>query len=434
MIVSLVLCVVYVCTKIAWANAYTADDAHMIRALELASLGTGVTTPNPCVGCVIVDEEGRVVGEGWHAKAGEAHAEVNALIQAGEKASGSTAFVSLEPCNHFGRTPPCTHALLKAGIKKVVVGIVDPDPRVSGAGLEFLKSKGIEVEVGVQQTMCLELNRPFIFRVLNKRSYATCWLDLSVAEEEEKNQVMATLQMLSDMSPESDIVILSMDQALDSMKAAGGAMRWRELVSLLPPGTAVGICLRENEEKEEIERLIEDYNDESGQDSRTRPRLVKLALQAESGGGVRPVLEKSLELGFNAAVLLAKDEQEVEKWGLEGHCQHMIVCAKAREVGTGIERGEGEGASAPEPASLATSLTGTPFSWARPHYLRLKSKMRDICNNEKCNARKMEQSSWLEKNGITYRQENDVTLPDDRLVSPVHRPGTLLLGCHTWSC
>ena len=149
--VSFILCLICVLASVASTHAFTVDDAHMIRALELASLGMGLTTPNPCVGCVIVDEEGHVVGEGWHAKAGEPHAEVNALAQAGQKAFGSTAYVTLEPCNHFGRTPPCTHALLKAGIKRVVAGIVDPDPRVSGAGLEFLKSKGIEVEVGVQR-------------------------------------------------------------------------------------------------------------------------------------------------------------------------------------------------------------------------------------------------------------------------------------------
>ena len=109
------------------------DKAWMRRALELAATATGKTFPNPVVGCVIVDPNtGDVVGEGFHPKAGEPHAEVFALRAAGDAARGATAYVSLEPCNHFGRTPPCSRALVDAGVARVVVGFVDPDPRVSG--------------------------------------------------------------------------------------------------------------------------------------------------------------------------------------------------------------------------------------------------------------------------------------------------------------
>ena len=112
---------------------------------------------------------------------------------------------------------------------------MDPDPRVSGAGLEFLKSKGIEVEVGVQRAKCLELNRPFIFRVLNKRSYATCWLTLPGEGRKDNNEIFTNLRMLAEMSPVSDIIILSMDQAVLSIEAAGGAAQWRDLITSLSP-------------------------------------------------------------------------------------------------------------------------------------------------------------------------------------------------------
>jgi diaminohydroxyphosphoribosylaminopyrimidine deaminase / 5-amino-6-(5-phosphoribosylamino)uracil reductase len=144
------------------------DRAMMQRCIELARRALGRTTPNPLVGSVIV-QNGEIVGEGFHPKAGEPHAEVFALRQAGEKAKGATIYVSLEPCSHYGRTPPCADALIAAGVAKVVVGMVDPDPRVCSGGIERLRSAGIEVLVGVEEAACRELNEAFIHRVLYKR-------------------------------------------------------------------------------------------------------------------------------------------------------------------------------------------------------------------------------------------------------------------------
>ncbi|HEY9636767.1 MAG TPA: bifunctional diaminohydroxyphosphoribosylaminopyrimidine deaminase/5-amino-6-(5-phosphoribosylamino)uracil reductase RibD [Coleofasciculaceae cyanobacterium] len=144
------------------------DRAMMQRCIELARRALGRTTPNPLVGSVIV-QNGEIVGEGFHPKAGQPHAEIFALREAGEKARGATIYVSLEPCNHYGRTPPCSEALIAAGVAKVVVGMVDPDPRVSGGGLERLRAAGIEVLVGVEEAACRELNEAFIHRVLYKR-------------------------------------------------------------------------------------------------------------------------------------------------------------------------------------------------------------------------------------------------------------------------
>ena len=137
----------------------------MRRAIQLALLADGRTSPNPLVGAIVLDSCGRLVGEGYHSGAGNPHAEVEALEQAAEKSVDGTIVVTLEPCCHQGLTPPCTEALIKAGLKKVVIGMVDPDPRVSGNGISRLKDSGLEVIRDVLSEECEEINREFISRV-----------------------------------------------------------------------------------------------------------------------------------------------------------------------------------------------------------------------------------------------------------------------------
>ena len=137
------------------------DERFMRLALRLAQKGKGLTSPNPMVGAVVV-KGGAVVGTGYHHRAGEPHAEVLALRQAGEKAKGATLYLNLEPCDHFGRTPPCTRAILKAGVQRLVAGMKDPNPLVSGRGIKRLKEAGVRVEVGVCKEACQELNAAFI--------------------------------------------------------------------------------------------------------------------------------------------------------------------------------------------------------------------------------------------------------------------------------
>ncbi len=140
-------------------------DAHyMARAIELARRGQYTTHPNPRVGCVIV-RDGQVVGEGWHVRAGEGHAEVNALRQAGELARGATAYVTLEPCSHHGRTPPCADALVNAGLARVVAAMQDPNPQVAGRGLRRLNDAGIAVHSGVLEGEARALNPGFLKRM-----------------------------------------------------------------------------------------------------------------------------------------------------------------------------------------------------------------------------------------------------------------------------
>src|SRR5210317_1892848 len=144
------------------------DCAHMARALQLAARGAYSAHPNPVVGCVLVND-GEVVGEGWHEKAGEAHAEINALQAAGDRAKGATAYVTLEPCAHTGRTPPCANALVEAGISKVVAAMRDPHGQVSGRGLEILEEAGITTELGLMQAAAEALNPGFISRMTRGR-------------------------------------------------------------------------------------------------------------------------------------------------------------------------------------------------------------------------------------------------------------------------
>lgn len=156
---------------------FTPDDyRHMAYALELAARGLYTTTPNPRVGCVIV-KNNKVVGEGWHEKAGAAHAEPIALELARKKAAGATVYVTLEPCAHHGRTPPCVDALIKANPARVVAAMQDPNPKTAGRGFDQLRAAGIQVDVGLMETEARELNIGFIARMTR----GTPWVRMKIA-------------------------------------------------------------------------------------------------------------------------------------------------------------------------------------------------------------------------------------------------------------
>jgi len=154
-----------------------ADHRWMAQALQLAERGLWTTSPNPRVGCVLLAPSGAVVGEGWHEKAGEAHAEIHALRAAGEQARGATAYVTLEPCSHHGRTPPCAEALIAAGVARVVAAMEDPNPLVAGRGLAALRAAGIEATCGLLEDAARELNIGFVSRMTRGRP----WLRLKAA-------------------------------------------------------------------------------------------------------------------------------------------------------------------------------------------------------------------------------------------------------------
>jgi riboflavin biosynthesis protein RibD len=155
------------------------DHFYMSRALQLAAQGRFTTSPNPNVGCVIV-KNGQIVGEGFHYKAGEPHAEVHALRMAGHNAQGATAYVTLEPCSHFGRTPPCADALVNAGVARVVAAMEDPNPQVSGRGMRRLAAAGIEIQAGLLQKQAEVLNPGFIKRMRHGLPYVRLKLAASL--------------------------------------------------------------------------------------------------------------------------------------------------------------------------------------------------------------------------------------------------------------
>ena len=160
---------------------FSADDyRHMARALEIARKGIYTTDPNPNVGCVIVASDGSVVGEGWHQKAGEAHAEIHALERAAGSAKDATAYVTLEPCSHHGRTPPCADALIASRVAKVICAMQDPNPQVAGAGLEKLRAAGIATACGLLEAEARELNRGFIKRMQTGRPWVSTKLAVSM--------------------------------------------------------------------------------------------------------------------------------------------------------------------------------------------------------------------------------------------------------------
>ncbi|WP_018875810.1 bifunctional diaminohydroxyphosphoribosylaminopyrimidine deaminase/5-amino-6-(5-phosphoribosylamino)uracil reductase RibD [Thioalkalivibrio sp. ALE31] len=163
------------------------DRRYMARALELADYGRFTADPNPRVGCVIV-RDGREVGAGLHWKAGEAHAEVNALRAAGEAARGATAYVTLEPCSHHGRTPPCTDALIGAGVARVVIAMQDPNPQVCGGGIEALRAAGIPVDSGVLEAEARALNPGFVRRMEQGRP----WVRVKLAASLDGRTAMAS--------------------------------------------------------------------------------------------------------------------------------------------------------------------------------------------------------------------------------------------------
>ncbi len=193
------------------------DIAYMKRAVTLAKKGIGKTSPNPAVGCVIV-KNGAVIGEGWHRKAGGPHAEIHALEIAGGAASGADVYVTLEPCCHTGRTPPCSEALIRAGVRRVIAGMSDPNPQVDGGGLRALQLAGIETLSGVLEEECRAINRPFVKFMTTGQPYVTykCAMTLdgkiaSVTGESRWISCEASRRIVHRMRADSDAIMVGVD-------------------------------------------------------------------------------------------------------------------------------------------------------------------------------------------------------------------------------
>jgi len=161
------------------------DESYIRLAVEIAKKGMGNVSPNPLVGCVIIKND-RIIGAGYHERYGGPHAEINAINSAAENVEGSTLYINLEPCSHYGKTPPCTDRLIECKIKRVVIGTMDMNPLVSGDGIKKLKAAGIEVKVGVLEKECIDLNKFFFKYITRKIPFVTlkaaCTLDGKIAD------------------------------------------------------------------------------------------------------------------------------------------------------------------------------------------------------------------------------------------------------------
>ena len=193
------------------------DTKYMKRALTLAKKGLGKTYPNPAVGCIIV-KNGTIIGEGWHKLAGGHHAEVLALEMAGVEAQGADVYVTLEPCSHTGKTPPCSEALIRAGVNRVVAGMSDPNPQVNGGGLRALQQAGIETLCGVLEEECRAINRPFLKFITTGHPYVTykCAMTLdgkiaSVTGDSRWISCEASRKIVHRMRADSDAIMVGID-------------------------------------------------------------------------------------------------------------------------------------------------------------------------------------------------------------------------------
>ena len=218
------------------------DEFYMQRALALAERGRGRTSPNPMVGAVVVDDEGVVVGRGFHEFAGGPHAEIHALNAAGERARGATLYCTLEPCSHVGRTGPCAPRVAHAGVRRVVIATGDPNPLVNGAGTALLRARGIDVAIGVLADEARDLNRPFFTLIQHRRPFVTMKVALSadgrIAKAPGKRTAMtgaAANRFIHRERAEVDAIAIGSGTLLadDPLLTARGAYRARPLVRVV---------------------------------------------------------------------------------------------------------------------------------------------------------------------------------------------------------
>lgn len=211
----------------------TDDEREMRRALALAERGMGFVEPNPMVGAVVLDANGQVVGEGWHERFGAAHAEVNAFAMAGVRARGGTLFVTLEPCCHVGKTPPCTDAVLRSGVRRVVVAMADPFPKVAGGGLAILRAAGIPVEVGLLETEAQRLNAPYLKLLSTGRP----WVHLKWAMTLDGKIATRSGDSKWISGEESRAIVHELRGRMDAIVVGAGTLRADDpLLTARPPG------------------------------------------------------------------------------------------------------------------------------------------------------------------------------------------------------
>ncbi len=302
------------------------DMDYMIRAIQLARRGTYTAHPNPRVGCVIVGNN-TVVGEGWHQVTGGPHAEAVALAAAGDKARGATAFVTLEPCSHTGRTPPCADALIESGVTRVVIGMMDPNPQVAGAGIKKLQDAGIAVESGVQEAEARKLNPGFISRMERGLPYVRAKLAVSL----DGRTAMA--------SGESKWI------TGEAARADVQRLRARSSAIVTGAGTVLSddpsLTVRTEEVAHQPLRVIVDSHLSAPAQSRifSEKGNTVVVTASEDGEAAEQLVNAGAEVVQLSSASQGVDLHELMKYLAERECNEVLIEAGATLTGSALEAG-----------------------------------------------------------------------------------------------
>jgi len=343
------------------------DEAYMKMALELAERGWGHTSPNPLVGCVIV-KDGQIVGRGYHEKYGQPHAEVNAIWDAGESSRGATLYVNLEPCCHYGKTPPCSELIIKSGLKRVVVGMRDPNPKVQGGGIKQLLDAGIEVETGVREEESRRLNEIFIKHISKGEPFVilktavtmdgrTCTVTGDskwITSEESRKLVHRVRANASCLVTGVETVIK--DDPMLNVRLEGD---WKNPLRVVLDSKArlpLGSKLLTNEPGNTLVCVTEDAGGEKVETIRRSGAQVLVLPKSENGVDVKALMANLAERGFDS--VLVEAGARVNTSFLRAGLVDKVMMFMAPKILTGASSPSWTAGSPPSLMSEAIKLEG----------------------------------------------------------------------------
>jgi len=328
--------------------AIMTDESYMKRALSLARKGKRWTSPNPMVGCVVV-KEGRIIGEGYHKRFGENHAEINAINSASESLEGSTFYVSLEPCSHYGKTPPCVDRIIDSGAACVIAGVLDPNPSVSGRGIKKLKNHGIETRVGVLEEECRDLNEKFFTFMTTKIPFVTLkyaqTIDGRIASATGHSQWIsskASRRFAHALRAEHDAVLVGVDTVIrDDPELTVRLARGRNPVRVIVDSTLripEDVTVLQNQRK--ATTLIA-VTPQSSQKKRLhfRERGIETIVIDEDGAGRVDLRKLLIALGEKglSSVLVEGGSNIITSFVKEGLPDRIVIITAPKILGRGIE-------------------------------------------------------------------------------------------------
>lgn len=305
------------------------DRIYMAEAIQLANKGLYTTEPNPRVGCVIV-KDGHVVGRGWHKKAGQAHAEINALLEAGDKAEGATAYVTLEPCSHFGRTPPCANALIEAKVVKVVAAMQDPNPLVAGNGFQMLRDAGISVDCGLLQAQAEALNPGYVKRM--KTGFPLVRVKLAMSVDGRTAMASGESQWITGGAARQDVQRL---RARSSAIITGSGTVNLDDPSLTVRAGELGLDNAEAIAKRQPLRVVVDSEGDITSESKLLELSGKIVVAMAANKGIEHELHHSDQISFKS---FSADNGRVDlklllSWLAAQGCNEILVEAGATLAG-----------------------------------------------------------------------------------------------------